>query len=333
MCTHVGDQELAAGADLAGFTTFARLPDDVTAVTVTAPRFGTFTGVPVVRGRLPGARADPSGFAVEGVDRLSYATVLLVRRTPIQPGHVLARPEPLATSPRTPLAAGEMVLVDTATLTSYTALYRDDGGCLCAGFTDVYPEIGVYVFPPLPSAVRTVRVWYTGGLPVDDVAVGGADIAPSGGSYAPWPAARPAQREVAAYPRHDETVFDAFADRDDMRRDLRSGQATVVFDLDSATVRPRARAALRRLAAELSARPDVHTIQVTGNTDLAGSEGYNLELSGRRARAVVDLLDRWITRPDVAFTIVERGELGAGEDHPDSAQRALNRNAVIAAAT
>jgi outer membrane protein OmpA-like peptidoglycan-associated protein len=317
LCTHLADQELGPGVRLAGFTTFGRLPGDVTSVTVTAPRFGAFTGVPVVRGWLPGARADPSGFAVEGVDRLPYATVLRVRRGPIP------------ASPQTPLAAGEMVLVDPATLTSYTALYRDDGGCLCAGFTDVYPEIGVYVFPPLPPAVRAVRAWYTGGLPVDDVAVGGAGVVPGGAPYVPWPAPRPGRREVTAHPRHDEATFAAVADRDGLRRDLRSGRATVFFDLDSATVRPPARTALRRLAAELSARPGLREIKVTGNTDAGGSEGDNLGLSARRARTVVDLLDRWITRPDVTFTIVARGERGGGEDHPSRARRALNRSAVI----
>jgi outer membrane protein OmpA-like peptidoglycan-associated protein len=329
LCTHLGDQELGPGVELAGFTTFARLPEDVRTVTVTAPRFGTFAGVPVVRGALPGVRVDATGFAVAGVDRLPYATVLRVRRNPIQPGSALARPEPLAATSRTPQAAGEVVLVDPATLTSYTARYQDGGGCLCASFTGAYPEIGVYVFPPLPAGTRSVRVWYTGGLPVDDVAVSGA-AAPAGGApYAPWPAARPGQSEVARYPRHDELVFDAVTERDGMRRDLRSGQATVFFDLNSATVRPRARTALRRLAAELSARPGIRTIQVTGNTDRAGTEGYNLELSGRRARAVVQLLDRWISRPGIAFTVVELGEVDAAADHPSPAERARNRNAVI----
>jgi outer membrane protein OmpA-like peptidoglycan-associated protein len=332
LCTHLGDQELGPGAELTGFTTFARLPAGVPAVTVTAPRFGTFTGVPVVRGALPGVRVDATGFAVAGIDRLPYATVLRVRRNPIQAGHALARPEPLATTPRTPQAAGEVVLVDPATLTSYTARYRDDGGCLCANFTGAYPEIGVYVFPPLPPSAGSLRVWYTGGLPVDDVAVS-ATAAPAGGApYAPWPAARPAQSEVAHYPRHDEAVFDAVAERDGLRRELRSGQATVLFDVNSATVRPRARTALRRLAAELSARPGIRTIQVTGNTDLAGTESYNLELSGRRARAVARLLDLWISRSDVAFTVAEIGELAAGAGRPSPAERALDRTAVISLA-
>ena len=328
LCTYLGDQELGPGTELAGFTTFGRLPDDVPAVTVTAPRFGTFSGVPVVRGQLPGVRIDASGFAVAGIERLPYATVLRVRRHPIQPGHAPARPEPLATTPRTPQAAGEVVLVDPATLTSYTALYRD-GGCLCANFTDVYPEVGVYVFPPLPPTTRAVRVWYTGGLPVDDVPVSAATAPAGGAPFAPWPAARPARSEVAQYPHHDRAVFDAATMRDGMRRELRSGAATVFFDLDSATVRPRARTALRGLAAELSARPEIRTIQVTGNTDMAGSEGYNLELSGRRARAVVQLLDRWISRRDIAFTVVELGELDAGAGNPSPAERALHRNAVI----
>jgi outer membrane protein OmpA-like peptidoglycan-associated protein len=325
LCTYLGEQELGPRAELDGFTTFGRLPGDVPAVTVTAPRFGTFTGVPVVRGQLPGVRSDPTGFAVAGLDRLPYATVLRVRRGPIQPGQAPARPEPLATTPRTPQAAGEMVLVDPATLTSYTALYRDGGGCLCANFTGDYPEIGVYVFPPLPASVRSLRAWYTGGLPVDDVAAG----AEAGGpSSAPWPPVHPAQSEVARYPRHDEAVFDAVVERDDLRRELRSGRATVFFDPDSATIRPRARTALRELAAELSMRPDIHTIQVTGNADRAGAEGYNLELSGRRAHAVVELLDRWITRPGVTFTVVEYGEVAAHADHAG-----LQRNAVITPST
>jgi outer membrane protein OmpA-like peptidoglycan-associated protein len=253
---------------------------------------------------------------------------LRVRRNPIQPGHAFSRPDPLATAARAPQAAGEVVLIDPATLTSYTALYSNDR-CMCTSFAGGYPEIGIYVFPPLPATSGALRVLYTGGLPVDDIPVGSAGAVPGGVAYAPWPSPRPAQREVAGYPRHDEVVFDAYADRDGIRRELRTGRATVFFDLGSAFVRPRSRTALRRLAAELSARPEIRTVEVTGNTDLLGTEGYNLELSGRRARAVVDLLDRWITRSDVVFTIEALGELVAGEDHPTSAERALNRNATI----
>jgi outer membrane protein OmpA-like peptidoglycan-associated protein len=328
LCTHLGDQQFGPGMEFEGFTTFPRLPGDVDRATVTAPRFGTFADVPVVRGQLPGARIDSSGFAVEGIDRLPYATVLRVRRNPIQPGRAFPRPDPLATAARAPQAAGEVVLIDPATLTSYTALYSDER-CMCTSFAGGYPEIGIYVFPPLPTASRPLRVWYTGGLPVDDIPVGSAGAVPGGTAYAPWPSPRPAGREVAGYPRHDEVVFDAYAEREGMRRELRTGQATVFFDLGSASVGPRSRTALRRLAVELSARPEIRTVKITGNTDLLGSEGYNLELSGRRARAVAGLLDRWTTRPDVAFTIEALGELGAGDDHPTSAERALNRNATI----
>ncbi len=64
-----------------------------------------------------------------------------------------------------------------------------------------------------------------------------------------------------------------------------------LFDFDRAAVRPES---AQRLTTEVVERlaqyPEVNAVQVTGHTDLIGSETYNLDLSERRANAVVEYL-------------------------------------------
>ena len=63
----------------------------------------------------------------------------------------------------------------------------------------------------------------------------------------------------------------------------------VLFDFDKAGLRPEAGPALDSLAAFLKKYPSAK-LGVSGHTDDAGSDEYNLDLSGRRAKAVCDYL-------------------------------------------
>jgi outer membrane protein OmpA-like peptidoglycan-associated protein len=63
------------------------------------------------------------------------------------------------------------------------------------------------------------------------------------------------------------------------------------FDFDKASIRPEARALIGDIATTLKNNP-TWTFQITGHTDSIGRQGYNLDLSARRAEAVQQALIR-----------------------------------------
>lgn len=71
----------------------------------------------------------------------------------------------------------------------------------------------------------------------------------------------------------------------------RSVSLEVYFDYNSARITPRAMTQLAALGqALMSLELSPHRYLVAGHTDAAGSDGYNLDLSQRRARAVRDYM-------------------------------------------
>jgi outer membrane protein OmpA-like peptidoglycan-associated protein len=66
-------------------------------------------------------------------------------------------------------------------------------------------------------------------------------------------------------------------------------ESGILFDVNSATVRPAAQENLTKLATILNKYPDTD-ILVEGHTDSTGSEQYNMELSKRRSESVGNLL-------------------------------------------
>ena len=63
----------------------------------------------------------------------------------------------------------------------------------------------------------------------------------------------------------------------------------IFYDFDKATLRPESQKALDELAELLRDNPNI-TIEMTSHTDRKGSEEYNIDLSHRRAKSVVDYL-------------------------------------------
>ncbi len=99
------------------------------------------------------------------------------------------------------------------------------------------------------------------------------------------------------------------------------------FDFDEATLRPDADPILAQLYAGLSGDPAAR-IRIEGHTSSEGSSAYNLDLSGRRARSVVDDL----VRRGIAAERIEA--VGVGEVRPiasndDEAGRVLNRRVEV----
>ena len=63
----------------------------------------------------------------------------------------------------------------------------------------------------------------------------------------------------------------------------------IFYDYDKADLRPESKTALNELIAVLHDNPNV-TIEMASHTDRWGSDAYNINLSGRRAKSVVDYL-------------------------------------------
>ncbi len=63
----------------------------------------------------------------------------------------------------------------------------------------------------------------------------------------------------------------------------------IFYDFDKASLRPESQTALDEMVQVLSDNPNV-TIEMASHTDRKGSDEYNLDLSSRRARSVIDYL-------------------------------------------
>ena len=63
----------------------------------------------------------------------------------------------------------------------------------------------------------------------------------------------------------------------------------IFYDFDKATLRPESEEALDELVKLLADNPNI-TIEMASHTDRVGTEEYNLDLSERRAKAVIDYL-------------------------------------------
>ena len=63
----------------------------------------------------------------------------------------------------------------------------------------------------------------------------------------------------------------------------------IFYDFDKATLRPESKTALDELAQMLRDNPNI-TVEMASHTDRHGSEQYNIDLSERRAKSVIDYL-------------------------------------------
>ena len=84
----------------------------------------------------------------------------------------------------------------------------------------------------------------------------------------------------------------------------------VLFDFDSAELKPQAEAALRQVADAIRSAPQ-GSITIIGHTDSMGSDAYNLDLSTRRAQAVRDWMGEQVGVRQRDFEVS-----GAGEGDP-----------------
>ncbi len=97
----------------------------------------------------------------------------------------------------------------------------------------------------------------------------------------------------------------------------------VLFDFNKYEVKTKVKGSLNILAKALEENPDIR-IKIDGYTDFIGSEGYNLELSVKRAKAIKNyLVDRGVKSSNISIE-------GYGKQNPiannaTAAGRAKNR--------
>ncbi len=92
----------------------------------------------------------------------------------------------------------------------------------------------------------------------------------------------------------------------------------IFYDFDKATLRPESKAALDSLADVLRDNPNV-TIEMASHTDRHGSDEYNINLSSRRAKSVIDYLISVGIAPD------RLQSQGYGESRPKTITKKLAR--------
>ena len=102
----------------------------------------------------------------------------------------------------------------------------------------------------------------------------------------------------------------------------------ILFDFDSAELRPAAKENLRNLAESLKKYPNTNVLLV-GHTDAIGSDEYNYNLSTRRANAAANyLVSLGVDRKRIQA--VGRGETEPIADNDTEAGRQQNRRVEVA---
>lgn len=139
-----------------------------------------------------------------------------------------------------------------------------------------------------------------------------------------------ALRAVESKPMQSDQI--AFIDSGQMRAGLESGGRVALygiqFDFDKAEVKPESTPTLREIARLMQAQPALRLV-VTGHTDGKGSFDYNLDLSQRRARSVVEVLARDHAVPAERLLPFGAGMAAPLASNEDETGRAKNRRVEL----
>jgi len=125
-----------------------------------------------------------------------------------------------------------------------------------------------------------------------------------------------------------QVVADAAALLDDINRSGHAVLQGVYFDTDTAVIKAESSAALAEIAKLLDAHPDL-TAYVVGHTDMTGSLEHNVDLSQRRAAAVVEALETRYGISRDRLTARGVGPLAPIGSNDTEAGRALNRRVEL----
>lgn len=98
----------------------------------------------------------------------------------------------------------------------------------------------------------------------------------------------------------------------------------ILFDVNSATIKPESYGVLKEIADVLNKFPDIK-VQINGHTDSDGNDGANLDLSKRRAIAVQEALASLFTIDHSRMTANGKGEQEPIADNKTKEGKAQNR--------
>jgi outer membrane protein OmpA-like peptidoglycan-associated protein len=145
--------------------------------------------------------------------------------------------------------------------------------------------------PALPGMAETCAEMRKFGMPVDDAMCGAAESAAASGSMKLGWAAGGASLTVVKINHpcgHAETGSGSSLEQS-LQEERRADIYSIFFSFNSAEIREESRPTLAEIAALLRKHPD-WKLGIYGHTDNVASDKYNLELSGRRAAAVMHAL-------------------------------------------
>lgn len=297
--------------------------------------------------RAVGLDLGTAKFSVLSVARLKNATVLYYALTDGTPGadSWLYTFEPHLGTPYRPGSSYQIGLIDAAGGKMYMPL-EDEGTCLCvlpasleapSGGTE--PVVGYAVMPALPASVKRVTVQIGGNAIIPDVPV---SKAPPKGEHGKdpvllgtWPALPSASAIEAADPgRVTLDLFENIADEQAATSHSSTQTAValnsdVLFEFNRSDLTDAAREALEKVAADIDAHA-AGPVSITGYTDDVGTDSYNLDLSQRRADAVLAALKPLVKNTSITFTTAGRGEQDPVADNGTDQGRAQNRRVTVA---
>lgn len=289
---------------------------------------------------------------VHGVRRVPGGTVLYYSLGAPAGSQValsqLSQPNQQARFPLRGQRTGTNFLIDGASSTVYESLVDAQDNTLSSPLS-AWPQQGgtFYVlyqaFPELPAGVGFVDVQVGHGDVATHVPVQSGPLQPAVSGDRPialgagWPAVDTAAIGSSVQPAKsihplqtvssdkDKTV----TTRQEPKKVTVDLASDVLFAVDSATLSSRAQAQVAKAVATINARAAAGQVQVVGHTDSTASDSYNLDLSRRRAAAVLAAVKPKVTVSGVTFSAQGRGESDPVESNSSSEGRAANRRVSI----
>lgn len=102
----------------------------------------------------------------------------------------------------------------------------------------------------------------------------------------------------------------------------------ILFDFDRADLKDRNQIIVNRVLARVAELKGV-AMDIAGHTDIIGKEKYNIELSGRRAKAVYDSTVQSGIAAEAQITHAGNGPNNPPYDNSLPEGRSLNRTVII----
>ena len=199
------------------------------------------------------------------------------------------------------------------------------------------------VMPELPIDVKTVDVRFGPGEIIQNVPVEDGLLTPAVPADHPielgtgWPAID--LTAVAAAWQPQSSIYPIATSVSDIKQTITTVQkpqqesvdldSNVLFAVDQATLTPTAQATLQQAADIVNKRASSGVVKIIGYTDDTGTASHNLDLSRRRAQAVVAALTPLISVAGVSFTVDGRGEADPVASNDTPAGRQRNRRVSI----